>query len=213
MSDLLDALLPDDGSRGRIYGVVTALVTNNQDDEGLGRVKLHYPWLSEENESGWAPVAVAMGGKEMGTYFLPEVGDLVLAAFEQGDPDRPLVLGALWSKDVPPPEKNGDGKNNMRTIKSRSGHIVRLDDTDGAEKIEILDKTGKNSVVIDSKANTVTITADKDLTISTEGGKLILKGKGVEITSTADVKIEGSGQVDVKGGSQMNLKAGAININ
>jgi uncharacterized protein involved in type VI secretion and phage assembly len=136
------------------------------------------------------------------------VDDQVLVAFEQGDRDRPYVLGMLWSKNAKPPEKNDDGKNNMRTIKSRSGHVVRLDDTEGAEKIEVIDKAAKNKIVIDSKANTITITCDMDLTIESVSGKLVLKGKtGVEITSGADVKADAQANVAVTAGANMDLKA------
>ena len=209
MSELFDALFPEaTNRRTRINGVATAIVTNNQDPEGLGRVKLKYPWLSAENESDWARIAVPMGGSAMGTYFLPEVDDQVLVAFEQGDRDRPFVLGTLWHKNAKPPETNDDGKNNMRTLKSRSGHIVRLDDTDGAEKIQVLDKTGNNKIEIDSSANTITITSDMDLTIESAKGKLVLKGKtGVEITSGADVKAEAQANVAVTATANMDLKA------
>jgi phage baseplate assembly protein V len=209
MSELFDALFPEaTNRRTRINGVATAIVTNNQDPEGLGRVKLKFPWLSAENESDWARVAVPMGGSAMGTYFLPEVDDQVLVAFEQGDRDRPFVLGMLWHKNAKPPEANDDGKNNMRTLKSRSGHVVRLDDTDGAEKIQVLDKTGNNKIEIDSSANTITITSDMDLTIESAKGKLVLKGKtGVEITSGADVKAEAQANVAVTATANMDLKA------
>jgi phage baseplate assembly protein V len=209
MSELFEALFPDSTNRRtRIYGVATAIVTNNQDPDGMGRVKLRFPWLSKENESDWARIAVPMAGSAMGTYFLPEVDDQVLVAFEQGDRDRPFVLGMLWSKAVKPPEANDDGKNNMRTIKSRSGHVVRLDDTDGKEKIQVLDKTGKNTIEIDSTANTIKITADADITIESTTGKLVLKGKaGVEITSGADVKADATGNVAVTAGGNVDLKA------
>src|SRR5205085_2988322 len=126
-----------------ISGVVVGVVTNNQDDpDGLGRVKVKFPWLSNDEESFWARVAVPMAGKERGFYFLPEVEDEVLVAFEHGDPRFPYVLGSLWNGQDKPPEKN-DGKNNVRVIKSRSGHVIRLNDEDGKEKIESIDKSGK----------------------------------------------------------------------
>ena len=80
-----------------------------------------------------------MAGKERGLYFLPEVDDEVLVAFEHGSPDAPYVLGGLWNgKDVPP-ESNADGKNDRRSIMSRSGHVIRLNDKEGEEQIEIVD--------------------------------------------------------------------------
>ncbi|MCM0593896.1 MAG: phage baseplate assembly protein V [Gloeotrichia echinulata DEX184] len=110
----------------RIFGVVIGIVTNNQDPEKFGRVKVKFPWLSDDDESYWARIATPMAGKQMGIYFLPEVNDEVLVIFEQGDVRFPYIIGSLWNgKDIPP-LTNEDGKNNVRLIKSRSGHVIRL---------------------------------------------------------------------------------------
>ena len=146
-------------------------------------------------------------------YFLPEVDDEVLVGFEHGDVRFPYVVGALWNSNDKPPEQNSDKKNNKRTIKSRSGHIVRLDDTDGSEKIEIVDKSGKQSVVIDTANNAITISADADITITSSSGKLKLSGSGVEISSQADVKVEASGNLDLKASGQTNVKGSVVNLN
>ncbi|MEA2176331.1 MAG: hypothetical protein QOD00_3923, partial [Blastocatellia bacterium] len=143
----------------RIGGVVVGIVTNNQDPDEMGRVKVKFPWLSDEDESNWARVATPMAGKERGLYLLPEVEDEVLVAFENGDMRFPYVLGSLWNGKDTPPAKNDDGKNNVRVLKSRSGHVIRLTDEDGKEKIEIIDKSEKNSIEIDTASNTITITA------------------------------------------------------
>ena len=132
---------------GRITGVAVGVVTNNQDPDGLGRVKVRFPWLSDADESQWARIAAPMAGKDRGVYFLPEVDDEVLVAFEHGDPRFPCVIGALWNGKDAPPATNSDGKNNVRVIKSRSGHIIRLNDEDGKEMIEIIDKSEKNSII------------------------------------------------------------------
>lgn len=213
-SELLQA--PASEERGLIHGVVVGIVTNNQDPQGLGRVKVHFPWMSEKDESNWARVAAPMAGKERGFYTLPEVEDEVLVAFEHGRVDYPYVLGALWNGKDKPPADNGDGKNNIRVFKSRSGHVVRLDDTDGSEKIEIIDAKGKESLVFDAKQNTITITAEKDVVIESKDGMVKLTGKkGVEITAP-----DGAGKLEVKqnldvtsSGGQVNVKGTAINLN
>ena len=109
-----------------------------------------------------------MAGNDRGIYFLPEVDDEVLVAFEQGDMNFPYILGALWNGKDKPPITNEDGKNNQRVIKSRSGHMIVLDDTDENEQIIIQDKTGKNKIVINSKENKMNIQVEKDLTIETK---------------------------------------------
>lgn len=211
--DIYRQLLAPSSDASRIYGAVVGVVTNNKDPEGLGRVKLKFPWLSDQDESDWARVVAPMAGKERGFYFLPELDDEVLVVFAHGVAEAPYVLGALWNGKDKPPESNSDGKNDMRTIKSRSGHVIRLNDKNGDEKIEIIDKAGKNKITISSKANTITIEADQDITIKSTNGKLLLQGKGVEITSQAAVKIEATQSMDLKAGPQLNIKGQMVNIN
>ncbi len=199
--------------RGQFWGVVVGLVTNNQDPEKLGRVKVKFPWLSDTDESFWARVATPMAGKNRGLYLLPEVDDEVLVAFEHGQVEFPYILGALWNGKDTQPESNGDGKNNMRSLTSRSGHVVRLDDTDGSEKIEIIDKTGKNKMTFSAADNTITIAADADITIQSNTGKVKLVGQGIELSSQAEVKIEASSTADLKANGQTTIKGATVNIN
>lgn len=213
MKEFIPGITPKSAS-SRAFGLTIGIVTNNQDEDGMGRVKVQLPMLSDDNESFWARIAVPMSGKSMGVYFLPEVGDEVLIAFEHGIVELPYVIGSLWNGKAPPPESNDDGKNNRRVIKSRSGHLVALDDSDGAEKIEIIDKSGTNKITIDTSNNAISIEAQGDITVKA-GGKLQLEGTGgVTIKSGADLAVEASsGKVNVDGGPQMNLKAQMININ
>ncbi|MCO5188694.1 MAG: phage baseplate assembly protein V [Anaerolineae bacterium] len=210
---LLSMLMPHRVDEPRFYGVAVGIVTNNQDPEGLGRIKVKVPWLSDEYDSDWARIATPMAGAGRGMYFLPEVEDEVLVAFEHGLIDRPFVVGALWNGKDAPPEANGDGENNVRTVKSRSGHVIRFNDTEGGERIEIVDSTANNSVVIDSAENKIVISADSNITIQSHNGKLILSGNGVEITSQDALKIEAGGALDIQGGAEMNLNADMINLN
>lgn len=197
----------------KIQGVVIGVVTNNEDPDGMGRVKVKFPWLSEEDESNWARVASPMAGKERGIYFLPEVDDEVLVAFEHGDMRFPYIIGSLWNGTESPPVTNDDGKNNVRIIKSRSGHVISLNDEDGKEKIEIIDKSEKNSIVIDTSENTITVTADKDITISAPQGTITLDGENVEIIASADIKVEAGGKVDVIASAAMKIKGSTVDIN
>lgn len=197
----------------RLFGVVVGVVTNNKDDKGLGRVKVKFPWLSDSDESAWARVAVPMAGNQRGFYFLPEVNDEVLVAFEHGSADYPYVLGALWNGKDKPPEANDGGTNDIRAIKSRSGHIIRLNDKDGQEKVEIMDKTGRNSIVFDTAKNSLAISADSDITITSNNGKVSLSGQGVEIKSNAGVTIQAQSSADIKANGQLTIKGQMVNIN
>lgn len=197
----------------RMFGVVVGIVTNNQDPDGGGRVKVRFPWLSDTEESFWARIAVPMAGNGRGMFFLPEVDDEVLVGFEHGDLRFPYVLGALWNGKDKPPTDNGDGKNNLRVIQSRSGHVIKLNDEEGKETIEIVDKTGKNSIVIDTAKNTLTITTDKDIALAAPKGKITLDAQNIELKSSADTKIEASAGMDVKASSTLNIKGATVNIN
>lgn len=127
----------------RVYGAVVGVVTSIDDVEGLGRVKVRFPWLKDDVESRWARLVSFMAGAERGAVFRPEVGDEVLVIFEQGDLRFPYVLGALWNgQDTMPSERGADGGNDIRLIKSRSGHTIVLDDTSGSEKVTVTDKHG-----------------------------------------------------------------------
>jgi uncharacterized protein involved in type VI secretion and phage assembly len=192
-------------------GVVTAVVAENQDPEGLGRVQVDFKDRRLEKR-GWARVATPMAGDRRGVYLLPEVGDQVLVAFEHGDPRSPFVVGALWGENEQPPERNEDGSNNRRTIRSRSGHLIRLDDTQGAEKVEVIDSTGGTSVVLDSAARTITLEAEGDLTIRSTGGTLRLQGVRVEIKAAAVIDARGP-QVQVVGDAVTSIKGGVVTIN
>jgi uncharacterized protein involved in type VI secretion and phage assembly len=212
-SELIQSLLATPSQSARFYGVTIGVVTNNQDPDNLGRVKVRFPWLSDESESTWARLLTPMAGKERGIYFLPEVDDEVLVAFEHGDMNFPYILGGLWNGKDLPPETNSDGKNNQRIIRSRSGHTIRLDDTEGKEKIEIEDSSQKNQIIIDTADNTITIKADADIIIQAGSGKLVLSGNGIELKSQANIAIEASQNMDLKAGPQLNIKGSMVNIN
>ena len=206
-------LLSDRDQGNRFYGVTVGIVTNNKDPDGLGRVKVRFPWLSQKDESHWARVLTPMAGNNRGLYFLPEVEDEVLVAFEHGVAEFPYILGGLWNGKDKQPENKNDGQNNRRVIKSRSGHIIRLDDTKDKEKIEVIDASGKNSIVINTADNTITITADANITIESRNGKLILRGNGVEINSRAGVNIVADQNMKLKAGPELSINGTLVKIN
>jgi uncharacterized protein involved in type VI secretion and phage assembly len=211
--DAYSLLMTPSGTDERFFGVTIGVVTNNKDPDGLGRVKTSLPWMADQVESDWARVVTPMAGPDRGFYFLPEVNDEVLVAFEHGNPDTPYVLGGLWNGQDKPPQSNGDGKNNVREIISRSGSVVRFDDSEDDPKIEIIDGSTKNTIVIHTKDNSITIAADGDVTIQSSNGKLKLSGNGVEITSMSTVKIEASQSMEVKSSGQLNVRGSIVNIN
>lgn len=210
--DLISDERTQEERTGRVTGVVVGVVTNNKDPDKLGRVKVKFPWLSDDDESNWARVAAPMAGKKRGFFFLPEVEDEVLVAFDHGDVSSPFVLGALWNGKDAPPVTNDDGKNNIRLIQSRSGHIVRLTDEDGKEKIEIIDKSEKNSIVFDTSKNTITIKTDKDIELTASNGNIKLDAKAIDIKASGELKIGGA-KMEVSADGVMTVKGQTVNIN
>jgi uncharacterized protein involved in type VI secretion and phage assembly len=188
---------PDQG--GRLYGVAVGLVTNTADPAGLGRVKVTLPWMADDVETTWARVAVPMAGNGRGMYFPPEVDDEVLVAFEHGSPDAPYVVGALWNGQDLPPETNTDGANNRRVIVSRSGQVIRFNDKEGEEGIEIVDADGTTSIVINSALGTVTVKAAADIRIEASNGKLTLRAKEVSVSAQQTMELLADGTMTIKG--------------
>jgi uncharacterized protein involved in type VI secretion and phage assembly len=204
---------PNSDASGRWYGVVTAIVVRNDDPNQLGRVQIRLPHMSDDAKGPWARVAVLMGGKERGTFFLPEQGDEVLVAFENGDSSKPYILGGLWNSADTPPDTNADGGNNKRIIKSRSGHLVRLDDTGGSEKVEIIDKTGNNSLTFDAASNTITIASAKDVNINAPQGTITLSAQTISISSNGDTTVAPSGGLTLQASGSTTIKGTTVDIN
>lgn len=196
-----------------VMGVVPAIVTNNEDPDGLGRVRLKFPWLNDDAESHWARIATPMAGADRGFFMLPEMGDEVLVGFEHADPRRPVVLGALWNGKDGPPGENSNGENNLRFIKSRSGHTILLDDTDGGEQIVITDKDEKNFIRINVAEGNLEITADADITISAPNGTLKLECKDLELTASSSAKLTSGGDGDIEATGTLNIQGSTVNIN
>lgn len=147
----------------RTGGVVVALVTDIEDPDGLGRVKVRFPWLADQPQSTWCRVATPLAGPEHGMYFAPEIDSEALIAFEHGDFSFPYIVGYLWNGDARPPET----ELQQRTIKSVSGNLIVLDDRDGEEGITIMDKHGNTIILnkdgIEIKAKKITVTSETEL--------------------------------------------------
>lgn len=187
----------------RENGIVIGIVADLNDPEKIGRVRVKFPYLNDQL-SDWARIAQPMAGKNRGSYFIPETEDEVLVAFECGDPRRPYIVGSLWSTADLPPATDGDPqKNNWRFIRSRSGHILKFDDTDGAEKIEIVGKDGGQSIVIDTANNKIEIHCEGDIAIKAKG-KLSLEANEISVKAQSTMALEAQGSTTLKG-STVNI--------
>jgi uncharacterized protein involved in type VI secretion and phage assembly len=192
-----------------VTGVVSEL-----DPQRPGWVRVKFPHL-KGTESGWCPVVTPMGGPGRGLVFLPEKGDHVVLACEHGDVNRAYVLGAVWDAGQKPPPGGGKpAENNVRFVRSRSGHEVRLDDTAGQEKVEVIDKDGARRVVIDTAKKKILIVCDKgDVEVTAGSGNVSVKSGGTVKVEGATVTIEASGELTVKAGGKLTLRGATVNIN
>jgi phage protein D len=195
--------------------LLVGLVTDNKDPKGWGRVKVKFPTLTEEHASNWARVVAPGAGRNRGVYWLPEVNDEVLVAFEHGDMHRPYVIGGVWNGTDPTPRTIGDtvaGGVRLRVSKTRlghqawfvdedkgaekkgyyiqtvAGHWIRFNDT---EKFVEIETAGGHKVRLDDMS--------KSISISSTGTMKITAQTQIEI-SAPTIKVNGTGVVEVKGG-------------
>jgi phage protein D len=188
-------------------GVVIAQVTDANDPAKQGRVRLTFPWLSDDYVSDWARTVQPGAGSNRGGLILPEVGDEVLVAFEQGDPQRPYVLGGLHNGADRPDTKgpnvidSNSGAVNRRSLVSRRGHrIDLLDDAGRSDGITTETGDGKLRVALDAAGSrleihsdgTVVIKGTKGVVVDAAGDKLELKGRQIEMTATQGVSVKGA---------------------
>jgi uncharacterized protein involved in type VI secretion and phage assembly len=194
-------------SKQNTNGIVIGIVSSLEDELGLGRVKVTYPHLGG-SESAWARLASMMAGGQRGAFFRPEKGDEVLVGFEHGDPRRPYILGALWSQaDPPPPDDGKKAQNNWRFIRSRSGHVVLLDDTPGKERIALIDKDGQRQIIIDSAngGKIQVICQSGNVEVQAPSGQVTIKAPTITVSADTSLTLESKGTVTIQGQ--------AVNIN
>lgn len=177
----------------RWYGVHVGLVSDVKDPDGLGRVKVKLPWIVDADGGVyevWARLATMMAGKNRGTWFIPDVDDEVLVAFEAGDPRFPYVVGSVWNGiDTPPESMDGAGKNYRKVIRSRNGVKVTLDDQDGQEQCIVETPAGQKITLKDGPGSVEAVDSN--------GNSVKLDTSGVTVISNATVTIQAGAAVKV----------------
>ena len=145
-----------------------ARVIGNADPDGKGRVQVQMNWQTGNMRTGWIRVMTPDGGgsenvsTNRGFVFIPEVGDHLLVGFRHGDPNRPYVMGSLFNGRT---GVGGFAENHLKSIRTRSGHVIELDDAPSSLGITIKDNKG-NSVHIDSAEDSIVVNAEKDITFN-----------------------------------------------
>ncbi|MEP7169554.1 MAG: phage baseplate assembly protein V, partial [Bacteroidota bacterium] len=199
----------------------TAMVKENHDSDGLGRVKVQFHWQMDPDMSPWLRVSTPHAGGGKGMHFIPEKDEEVIVDFEGGDADKPFIAGSMFNGKAK--SGRGDADNNVKGLQTRSGNKVELDDKagsvnitdkagnkifiDGAGKIEVessdsITLTGGNSIKLVCGESSIEL--KKDGTIEIKGGKI------VDIQGTSDsVKITSTNKVDIKGTASASLTSDA----
>jgi hypothetical protein len=159
--------------RGSYPGVYLARV---QEQLSKGRIKVSVPAIYDQDQPD--SQVTARPCFPYGHFFVPEKGDQVWVAFEHGDPSAPVWLGVWYPDDALPAEADVSPPA-KRVIKSKSGHLIILDDTDGSESVVVKDKKGNS---IEMKDSGVLIKCLADLTIDASGKKVEIKAQEVNVT-------------------------------
>lgn len=192
MDALYDTRLPS-GLGGRFYGVYPAVVADNQDPDGQGRVKVRLPWAADTGDQEyavWARLATLMAGNERGSFFIPDEGDEVLVAFAGGDPRQPFVMGSLWNgKDAPPAAIDRD--NNKKVLRSRNGLKITLDDTDGQESV-IIETPGAQTITLKDGPGELELKDSNGNTIHFESSGITIQSSSPVQVTAAQVKLSAS---------------------
>ncbi len=227
----ISELLMGEKDRGGKSGVgpVLGVVTNNDDPNNQGRVKVKIPSLKDGEESNWARLVALGAGDKRGLQWQPEVGDEVLVLFEHGDIQKPLILGGLWSEKYPTPTSSGDclqdGKVNVRQIVTRTGTMLVLDDD--ANSVTIANPDEKFLVKVSEKDKKVEIISDGDVAVEASKnatvtaqdvtveakGKAVLKGQQVEVQASTNATVKAGGNMNLEASGMMTIKGATIQLN
>ncbi|HET9077885.1 MAG TPA: phage baseplate assembly protein V [Acidimicrobiales bacterium] len=200
-------------------GLAVAVVTSNDDKDKAGRVKVKFTGPGSDIESGWARVLAVGGGKNRGSVWIPEVGDEVLVAFENGNARAPVVIGGLYGqKDAMPLTEVKDGKVQSRALTSRTGHVIAMfdGDTDKELAIEMALEGKQHKIRLGKDALNVQVPSGKPVTIAagdtkiefSQSGDVTISGPNITLKGQQSVKIQAP-QISVAAQATLDLKADA----
>jgi phage baseplate assembly protein V len=196
-----------------IVGVARAQVVSNTDTLGLGRVQVSLPF--QPDVEPWAPVAVLSAGNDRGTWFVPQVGDEVLVAFENGDVLQPVVIGSLWNGTDSPPATGPTDSVSLRIIKTPAGHEVTFDDTQ--QSITIKSATDQKVTItpqkIELEAGSSKATFETSGSVKVEATTQIeLKAQSISLKAT-NLELSGDASATLKAGGTCTVQGGLVKVN
>lgn len=161
----------------------SALVTDNHDPKGLGRVRVKFYWMNGAEKTPWIRVTSPHGGGGKGMFFIPEIGEEVIAGFEGDSAVKPYVIGTVYHGAASNTFSNGG--NDVKALQTRSGNKVIMNDAAGSVFVE--DKDG-NSVLIDGAGN-ITVKANKTVLIDAVD-EITFKTKKITMLAVDEIYME-----------------------
>ena len=186
-----------------------ATVLSNADPQGKGRVRVRMNWQTDGMQTGWVRVMTPDGGSSSdvksnrGFVFIPEVGDQVLLGFRHGDPARPYVMGSLFNGTT---GRGGLEGNHMKSLTTRSGHTIKLNDSLSSLGITIKDIKG-NSIHIDSVGDDIIINAKRNITINA-GETFTVNCKNANILAEESINMNAEQDITSVSGESTSIQAG-----
>lgn len=172
------------------------VIANSGDPSGEHRIQVQIPALSEENNKFWARFACFWAGNGYGSFFIPDIGDEVIVAFFNNDPDQAVILGSLYSsKQKPPAELTTENK--IRTLLSKSKMKIEFDEE---KKTVSIETPGKNKVVLSDDAKGIQLTDQ-------HSNKIVMDGNGILIESAKDLTLKAKANITLDAGNNLDEKA------
>jgi uncharacterized protein involved in type VI secretion and phage assembly len=221
--------------------MLVGIVTNNNDPDKWGRVKVKFPTLTADHESNWARVVSAGAGATRGFDCLPEVNDEVLVAFEHGDIHRPYVIGGVWNGTDAPPEvvtdSVVDGKVRLRTFKTRLGHKLQFVEEDKAavkkgvylntvdghnlrfndsEKFVELETKGTHKFRADDETKEITLISKGDIIVKTgtsgSANDLTINADNITLTAATNITLKVGSNKIVISSSGIVIEGASVSV-
>lgn len=173
-----------------------AIVKDNKDPEALGRIRVQFSWQELQDENMWTPwlrIAQAHGGDDKGCYIIPEIDEEVMVGFENGNAEKPYVIGTLYHGMQRPGDGWYSDSNDIKAFRTRNGHTVEVHDVDQGGFIRIYDNGKENYI----------------LTYSTDEKLIKLESKGnIELYANNDIIMEAKNDMKIKVGHDRTLSVG-----
>ena len=181
-----------------------AKVTDNNDPDGHGRVKVKF-YFHSDVETPWIRIVNHHAGKNKGFQFIPEIDDEVLVAFENNNPSRPFVMGALYHGKANHKER-GDKDNLIKTIRTKSGNEIKFLDKDGEEEILIHNKDSQNHITLSLKDDgKITIRSKKKIEMYAK--EILIEAEEKLTMKSKETYLEGQDKVDIKTQKDCSIKS------